>query len=122
MRKYLYAMMSTIAVSMAVATPAQAYFYNASDLLDGAREVLRHNQGGQINNYQDAAKFRTYAVAIYDVAELEGLICSPRGTMVGQASALTANWIVNNPQDWSRPAANVVFEALLHHFPCVDQE
>ncbi len=118
MRKYLYAMMSTIAVSMAVATPAQAYFYNASDLLDSAREVLRYNQGHRVDNFQALAEFRGFIVAIYDVADVNGLTCPGEGVIVGQVSALTARWFVDRPQDWNRPAVNVVLEALQHHFPC----
>lgn len=118
MRKYLYAMMSTIAVSMAVATPAQAYFYNASDLLDGAREVVRHNQGGQVSDYMEDAAFRGFVVAVYDIADIEGAICKGEGVIVAQVIALTANWIIGNPQEWNRPAAFVVLEALQHHFPC----
>lgn len=122
MRKYLYAMMGAISISVAIVTPAQAYFYNASDLLEGAREALKYNQGARVDSYDEMGQFRSFVVAVHDISSLEGLICTPRGAIVGQTSTLAASWVVNNPQDWSRPAAYVVFEALLHHFPCVEQE
>lgn len=118
MRKHFCTVLVTLALNAATIPIALGQFYSGHNIIDGARETARHNQGGQVTDYWSEGKFTGYVVAVFDIATFEGAICPGSRVSVGQVASLAAANIVDNPQNWDRPAFYVVLELLEHHFPC----
>ena len=58
-----------------------------------------------------------YVMGVVDVNN--GIFfCLPKTVSVGQAVAITAKWLKDNPERWNAQADELVVEALKPAFPC----
>ncbi|MDY0282351.1 MAG: Rap1a/Tai family immunity protein [Salinivirgaceae bacterium] len=101
-----------------VSSNSYAYFQDGNDLVGDMREWKNANNKSPNTNYTAATGYSSYVRAIYDVLELNKIICTSNNTTVGQVNAVVAKFLDANPERWSEPAYFLVSDALKPVFPC----
>lgn len=115
--------MSKIFIGLAILVSTQSLagsgFWLGQDLLNRLQEDQKILNGGSYPNYAKAHSGIIYAMGVYDA--LNGFeFCVPSNVhpTVGQISAITHKYLINNPALWDQNAATIIADALKQHYPC----
>lgn len=100
-----------------VSLNAHAQFFTGNYLVQQMREWERASRRESGADYVMAARFSAFIAGIHD-ADNRLLICLPHGVPAGQANAVVAKYLNENPESWNEPAAMLVKVALAKAFPC----
>lgn len=115
---------AALLLSVLAVAPAQAasYFMNGPHLIEFMREYDKVAAGTHPVNRENAYEFQKYVAGVYDAYSALGmdgiLICTPSNMELGQIGAVVSNHLKKVPEQWHRPAALLVSEALEKAFPC----
>jgi len=97
--------------------PAHAYFLNGNDLVSKMTEFEKANRSDPDTLYMYAGEYCGYIIGILDILSVSGTICM-EGVTRGQAGAVVAKYLKDNPSRWNEPASVLVIDALKTAFPC----
>ena len=94
-----------------VSTQAQLFF-NGNQLVESMREYDKFKQG--ISNYNsfDNGIFMGYVIGVCDVMHAK----LPDGTIIGQVAEVVAKYLKEHPELWTRPAHELVRQAIIEAF------
>jgi hypothetical protein len=90
---------------------------NAQRLLQECSAAQASFQGLDCAGYVEGVKDILNYFREHRVSGLQ-LPCSPPEMTIGQLEAVVSTFIRNNPQLYDRPAAPVIYAALVSTFPC----
>jgi hypothetical protein len=111
MKKLLFALCVVVMFS----TSANAVVLNGNDLVKNWKEYKKLDEG-RIHNVSDAGYFMGYVSGIVDAFHSEFLFNPPYGSTVGQLCSVVGKWLDNHPEEWNKPAGELVTKALQSAF------
>lgn len=116
MRKLVLAACLSMLSLVTATTPALAEFKTVNDLIPGMREYMKEEAGFDEVDYGKINYYFGYVIGVFDAQETR--LCRSKGVTQGQILSIVNNYINAHPEQWTRPAAVVVFQALKQAFPC----
>ncbi|MEI8033139.1 MAG: Rap1a/Tai family immunity protein [Chlorobiaceae bacterium] len=94
---------------------ANAEFKSGNGLVSSWREYSRAT-AGQPHNANDDGFFTGYVAGVCD-AKMHTLFEIPEGATIGQACDVVGQWLDRHPEEWNKPARQLVIKALKEAFP-----
>ena len=107
-----------LAASLFTFQSARADFKNGNELVDTWRQYARSNSGKPFNENDDGF-YTGYVAGVCD-AEARTLFRVPEGATIGQACDVVGLWLEKHPEEWNKPAKQLVVKALKEAFPIVN--
>ena len=111
MRKILI----VIAVSLFTFQSAHAEFKTGNGLVKVWLEYAKANAGNPYNDNDDGF-YTGYVAGICD-ANMHTQLTVPEGATIGQACDVVGKWLDKHPEEWNKPARQLVIKALKEAFP-----
>jgi hypothetical protein len=99
-----------------VNSSALGQFKDGNKLVSEMREYERANRSDSKVSWVDAGMYTGYVLAVHDA--IDSSLCSSGSVTVGQVTAVVAKYLNEHPEEWSRPAHQLVTRALRQAFPC----
>jgi hypothetical protein len=94
---------------------AQAEFKTGNGLVATWREYQK-SCTGKIYNPNDDGFYTGYIAAVCD-SSTHILFSIPEGATLGQACDVVGKWLDGHPEEWNKPAQQLVVKALKEAFP-----
>ena len=104
-----------IALSTLIFQSAHAEFKTGNGLVTVWREYAKANAGNSYNDNDDGF-YTGYVAGICD-ANMRTLFHIPEGATIGQACDVVGKWLDRHPEEWNKPAKQLVVQALKEAFP-----
>jgi hypothetical protein len=98
------------------ASNAFAYFWDGNRLVSEMREFEKAERSDPTTAYQAAAYYQGFVIGVHD--SISSKLCASGNVSVRQVTTVVANYLNNNPAEWSAPAHQLVEKALRRAFPC----
>ena len=95
--------------------PAQAEFKTGNGLVTAWREYQK-SSAGKPYNANDDGFYTGYIAGLCD-SSMHSLFSIPEGATLGQACDVVGKWLDRHPEEWNRPAHQLVIKALKEAFP-----
>ena len=105
-------------VALMVAHSAMAGWYTGAQLnalAESYTKTMESKEGMPILSYTEMGLFSGYVTGYTDG---NSLLCIPAGVTRGQLLAIVAKYLKNNPEIWNLPSEVLIFNSLIHTFPC----
>jgi hypothetical protein len=96
--------------------PINAYFYDGNKLVSYLREWEKAERSDPQTQWEHSGDYMGYVLAVFDSMSQE--LCPSANVTVGQVLAVVAKFLNEHPEEWSRPAYQLVAGALRSAFPC----
>ena len=96
--------------------PALADFYDGNKLVSDMREFEKAERRDPDTKYDSSAHYVGYVVGVHDT--ISNNLCWSGNITVRQVTTVVAKYLNEHPEEWSRPAHQLVARALRNSFPC----
>lgn len=97
-------------------TPAiSSFFYSGKDLMVLLREDEKATKGDATADILKAHEYGAYILGVYEATTSKYKV--PQGTTRGQVIQIVSQYLKKNPDALSKPAAQLIQEALKQAFP-----
>lgn len=98
-------------------SPVEAYFYSGNDLVELKRETDKTEVGvDDVNvDWVKVREYMAYIIGVYDATRSQYAV--PYGATRGQIMAVVTKYLNEHPEEWTKPAAELIQEALRKAFP-----
>ncbi len=103
-------------------SPVEAYCYSGNDLVELKREVEKAEAGADAVDvdWVEVREYRAYILGVYDATCSQYTV--PYGAIRGQIIAVATKYLNEHPEEWAKPAAELVQEALRKAFPVKESQ
>lgn len=88
---------------------------SGNDLVQLMREYEKAERNDKSTNWHKAGEYVGYVMGFYDATWF--FYADPQSITEGQVAAVVAEFLKRHPEKWSRPAWDLVMEALQEAFP-----
>ncbi|MBI3547242.1 MAG: hypothetical protein HY081_11730 [Gammaproteobacteria bacterium] len=95
---------------------AFAYFYDGNKLVVEMREFEKAERSDPRTNYQSSSQYIGFVVGVHDA--IATTLCSSGDISVRQVTTIVAKYLNERPEEWNKPAFQLVSRALWQAFPC----
>ena len=95
-------------------TPANAFFYPGSRLVEHMREYEKYQHGENFDKF-GATIYMGYVAGVFD-SHSHSIKTSPEITLE-QVLAITAKYLKAHPDGWNDSASDLILKALMEAFP-----
>lgn len=101
-------------------SPVKAYFYSGNDLVELKREsekmdrIIARADAVDVD-WVKVGEYMAYILGVFDATRSQYDI--PDGATKGQIIAVITKYLNEHPEEWTKPAAELVQEALRKAFP-----
>ena len=114
MKRMVFALGTCLCLTYAAA--ASAYFFEANKLVSDMREFEKAERNDPQTKYDASAGYVGFVVGVHDV--ISRSLCPSSNVTVRQATTVVAKYLNEHPEQWNRPAHELVTKALRAAFPC----
>jgi hypothetical protein len=94
---------------------AQNIFLTGNNLVSAMREYDKEQANVASVNGLQAAEYMAYVIGVFDATTSSYNL--PAQATTGQVIAVVSKYLKEHPEDWSKPAADLVVKALAEAFP-----
>lgn len=95
---------------------AFAYFYDGNKLVAEMREFEKAERSDSRTNYQSSSQYIGFVVGVHDA--IMTTLCSTGDVSIRQVTTIVTKYLNEHPEEWSKPAFQLVSRALWQAFPC----
>jgi len=108
---------SSILVLLLVAcAPAEAYFRDGNELVEFMRDYEKRESDSDDYSRYGLGQYTGFVIGVADLGD-SVFFDMPTGTTAGQIYAVVAKYLKDHPEQWAKPAHELVVNALAEAFP-----
>lgn len=97
---------------------AMAGWYTGAQLNALAESYTQVMESAEAISFKTQWESGMFSGYVTGYADGNSLLCIPGGVTRGQLLAIVSKYLKNNPEVWNLPSEVLIFNSLVHTFPC----